>query len=80
MKNISEGIISWTTQGQIGIGSKLWATTSFQNKSLSQEYLIELFCNKLDFQNSSKDMEYVQTSLRSAKPSTFLVYVGLIGR
>ena len=24
------------------------------------------FCNKLDFQNNSKDMEYVQTSLRSA--------------
>ena len=66
LKNISNGIISWTTRGQLGVGSNLRATTGFQNKSLSQEYLIDLFCNKLDFQNNSKDMEYVQTSLRTA--------------
>lgn len=69
IKNISTGIISWTTRGQLGVGSNLRATTGFQNYAHSQEYLIELFSKTLDFNNNnnnSKDLEYVQTSLRSA--------------
>jgi len=66
VKNISTGIISWTTRGQLGVGSNLRATTGFQNFAHSQDYLIDLFSNTLDFSNNSKDLEYIQTSLRSA--------------
>ncbi len=66
MKNISSGIISWSTWGQIRLESELRATTGFQNKFYTQSELIELFTNQIEFGNDLRQIEYLQTSLRSA--------------
>ena len=66
LKNISSGIISWSTRGQVGVGSELRATTGFQNKFYTQTELIELFTNQIEFGNELRQIEYLQTSLRSA--------------
>lgn len=66
LKNISAGIISWSTRGQVGLGSELRATTGFQNKFYTQTELIEMFTKQIDFGNDLRQIEYLQTSLRSA--------------
>ncbi len=66
LKNISSGIISWSTRGQVGIGSELRATTGFQNKFYNQSELIEMFTNQIEFGNDLRQIEYLQMSLRTA--------------
>ena len=64
IKHSGKGIISWTTRGQLGIESKIKATTGFQSYGYNQDELIAFFKNIL----SSKDkyFEYTQSSLRGA--------------
>ena len=66
LKNISSGIISWSIQGQVGLESELRATTGFQNKFYTQSELIKLFTNQIEFGNDLRQIEYLQTLLRSA--------------
>ena len=66
LKQTSNGIISWTTRGQLGIDSTLKATTGFQNYNYRQTELNYLFSDLLKKQNRDRGIEYIQTSLRSA--------------
>ena len=65
LKQISEGIITWTTRGQLGIKSKLKATTGFQSYNYTQDELNKIFSDLLKVNNKNKSLEYLQTSLRS---------------
>jgi hypothetical protein len=65
IKSQGSGIISWTTRGQLGLESQIKATTGFQNKNFTKNELWGLFLEKM--QNSEKYLEFIQTSLRSAK-------------
>lgn len=65
VKTSGYGVISWSTRGQLGIGSNIKALTGFQMKKYTRQELIDLFTLKMS--SSDKAIEYVQTSLRSAK-------------
>jgi len=65
LKNISSGIISWSTRDQVGIGSELRAITGFQNKFYNQSELIEMFINQIEFGNDLRHIEYLQMLLRT---------------
>lgn len=65
VKTEGKGIISWTTRGQLGLESRIKATTGFQVKSLSNSELAVILIDKLSSEN--KFFEYIQFSLRSAK-------------
>lgn len=64
LKSNGVGIISWTTRGQLGLESKIKATTGFQTRGYTQEELIVTLTKTL--QSENKELEYVQNSLRSA--------------
>ena len=64
-KQDGRGIISWTTRGQLGIGSNIKATTGFQSKGYEKVELVSTFLNTL--KNRDKYFEYTRTRLRSAK-------------
>jgi len=64
LKTSGKGVISWTTRGQFGLGSEIKATTGFQRKGMSKSNLFELFNDTMG--TSEKQLEYIQTSLRSA--------------
>lgn len=57
------GIISWSTRGQLGLESDLKAATGFQSKSFKHEDLVNLFQSSF---NHDKTIHYLQFSLRSA--------------
>lgn len=71
IKSQGPGVISWTTRGQAGIGSKIIASTGLQRGSLNwynvedKKLLLDIFITTLG--RDSKDVEYIQRSLRSAK-------------
>src|SRR5258705_12253398 len=64
IKHSGKGIISWTTRGQLGIESKIKATTGFQSFGYSREELINFFKKVLG--SKEKYFEYTQSSLRGA--------------
>lgn len=63
-KHEGVGVISWTTRGQLGIGSKIKATTGFQARGYDKDKLVELFTNVL--KTDKKDIEFTASSLRGA--------------
>ena len=66
LKNEGRGIIAWSTRGQLGIESKIIATTGFQHNIYPNRLdLIDVFSQI--FNSQDKTVEYVQTRLRSAK-------------
>ena len=58
----SEGIISWSTRGQLGLSSPIKAMTGYQ-ATLPHLELVKLVNDKMD---SNKQINFVQFSLRSA--------------
>jgi len=64
IKHFGQGIISWTTRGQLGIGSNIKATTGFQSFGYTQEELILKFKEILS--SKEKYFEFTQFSLRGA--------------
>lgn len=64
LKTSGKGVISWTTRGQMGIESKIRATTGFQNRDYDQKELSDLFIELMN--TETKELEYIQSSLRSA--------------
>ena len=65
IKSCGEGVISWTTRGQMGINSKIVATTGFQRGGYEKKELVELFKNTLS--SANKFFEFTTWGLRSAK-------------
>ena len=65
VKKEGKGIISWTTRGQLGIESKIKATTGFQSKEYEHSELVKLFKNVL--KGPEKFFEFTHKRLRSAK-------------
>lgn len=65
LKTSGVGILSWTTRGQFSLDGRILAATGFQAKGLDREFLNVTFRNVLS--DESKLIEYIQTSLRSAK-------------
>lgn len=65
VKSSGKGILSWTTRGQVGIESKMIASTGFQRSIYKDKD--ELFNIFLDtFKSDTKTLEYIQFRLRSA--------------
>jgi len=65
LKNHGRGKLAWTTRGQIGIESRIIATTGFQHNIYPQKYdMLEILIET--FQSESKTIEYIQSRLRSA--------------
>lgn len=64
IKNKGLGIMSWSTRGQLGVDSKIVATTGFQRSNYTLEEVYELFLNKL---KGNKEINFIQTQLRSGK-------------
>lgn len=65
LKSSGKGILSWTTRGQVGIDSKIIASTGFQRTIYKDK--AELFSIFLDtFKSDAKTLEYIQFRLRSA--------------
>jgi hypothetical protein len=65
LKHSGKGIISWSTRGQLGIGSSIKATTGFQSFGYTKEELVSQFKEVLSSQE--KEFEYTQSRLRGAK-------------
>ena len=65
LKNGGVGIISWSTRGQLGIESKIKATTGFQSQGYTHEELVNML--KKTFKESEKEIEFTLSSIRSAK-------------
>ena len=61
LKNSGSGIISWCTRGQLGINSKIKATTGFQTKGYNKKYLSGKF---IEIMSGNKEFEFIQQSLR----------------
>jgi hypothetical protein len=65
LKSSGKGILSWTTRGQVGIDSKIIASTGFQRSFYKDKD--DLFSIYLDtFKSDAKTLEYIQFRLRSA--------------
>lgn len=65
IKSCGKGVISWTTRGQMGIESKIVATTGFQRGGYEKNDLVNLF--KETLKSSNKFFEFTKHSLRDAK-------------
>jgi hypothetical protein len=59
------GILSWSTRGQLGIGSTIKAATGLQTNDLSPKELVEIFKSVL--KSNKKYFEFTQKILRGAK-------------
>lgn len=65
LKSFGRGIMAWSTRGQLGFGSRIMATTGFQNKLYSdKEEMKEVFSQAL--KSEKKTIGFVQHRLRSA--------------
>jgi len=65
LKSEGRGIIAWTTRGQLGIESKIIATTGIQHRVFAgKEAMLKCFLEVVKSEN--KTIEYVQGRLRSA--------------
>ena len=64
IKHEGAGIITWSTRGQLGIHSKIIATTGFQNRAMKQDWdeMLELFINTMS--SKGKKLEFMQAALR----------------
>lgn len=60
----NEGIISWTTRGQYGIGSLIKATTGFQSQQIERRRLVDEFTKTIS--SPDKSFSFIQQSLRQA--------------
>ena len=65
VKKSGKGILSWSTRGQLGIGSTIKATTGFQTGDLTHSELVGVFKDVL--KSREKQIEFVQQRLRGAK-------------
>ena len=65
VKHFGKGVISWTTRGQFSKDANIKATTGFQSRNYTADELDQLF--KQILSSSEKSLEYIQSSLRSAK-------------
>jgi hypothetical protein len=65
VKKSGRGVMSWSTRGQLGIGSLIKATTGFQSTSYQQSELVSEFKKVLSSDN--KQFEFVAKRLRGAK-------------
>jgi hypothetical protein len=65
LKHFGQGIVSWSTRGQLGVESGIKATTGFQSFGYSQDELVSHFKEVLS--SIDKAFEYTQTRVRSAK-------------
>ena len=64
-KNVGKGIIAWSTRGQVGIESKIIATTGFQHRVYkTKNELLSGFLETIKSEN--KTLEFIQSRLRSA--------------
>ena len=64
IKHEGAGIITWSTRGQLGVHSKIIATTGFQNRAMKQDWdeMVELFINTMS--SKGKKLEFMQAALR----------------
>lgn len=65
LKNMGAGIISWSTRGQLGIESRIKATTGFQVMGLTKIELVNMFVQTL--KSDVKNFEFIASNLRGAK-------------
>jgi hypothetical protein len=65
VKKEGVGVMSWSTRGQLGIGSYIKATTGFQSGGYQHTELVTEFKKVLG--SDSKQFEYVAKRLRGAK-------------
>lgn len=65
VKKEGVGIISWSTRGQLGVGSTIKATTGFQASGYSHPEMVTIFKNVM--QSDKKEFEFVVKRLRGAK-------------
>jgi hypothetical protein len=65
VKKSGPGVLSWSTRGQLGIGSYIKATTGFQSGGYQHDDLVREFKNILS--TPSKQFEFVSKRLRGAK-------------
>lgn len=65
LKNNGVGVITWSTRGQLGVESRIKATTGFQSGGYEHSELTSIFTETLS--SESKEFEYTQSRLRSAK-------------
>lgn len=63
----TKGLLSWKTRGQLGLSDGgLSAATGFQAKYFEKSFLIEELYRIMTLSKGNKDVEFIQTSLRSA--------------
>lgn len=58
----TEGILSWTVRGQLGLSSNLKAMTGFQSSKITHPELLSIVTKAMD--SDAGRIEYVQSSLR----------------
>jgi hypothetical protein len=64
LKNSGVGMLSWCTRGQLGIESKIIATTGFQRSVYNKGDMLQIFTDVVS--SDTKTIEYIQSRLRSA--------------
>ena len=65
LKNQGKGILAWSTRGQIGIDSKMIATTGLQHRVFrGKGEMVKSLIQTI--KSESKSLEYIQSRLRSA--------------
>lgn len=65
LKKSGKGVLSWSTRGQLGVGSLIKATTGFQSSTYQHSELVKEFKRVLGTNN--KQFEFVAKRLRGAK-------------
>ena len=64
-KNQGQGMLAWSTRGQLGVGSNIIATTGFQHRVYkSKSEMLEGFISTLKTEH--KTLEFIQSRLRTA--------------
>lgn len=64
-KSFGKGIVAWSTRGQLGIDSKIIATTGIQHKAFQgKDDMLKWFIDTM--KSESRTLEFVQGRLRSA--------------
>lgn len=62
-----KGLLSWKTRGQLGLSEGgLSAASGFQAKYLDKPFMITEFLRIMNHPKGNKDLEFIQTGLRSA--------------
>ena len=65
LKSCGKGIIAWSTRGQLGLGSKVIATTGFQHRAYASRELLQAgFLESI--KSEYKTLGYIQSTLRTA--------------